>query len=897
MASGRQLYNLAPLLPYIERGFTLLTPNQRLARRIKAQWDELQHPSGPAAWTPLPVAPLEVWLLQRWRLAAQQGSVPARVILDDARCRLLWQQVVAQDAGEIELSLLRPAAAAEQAASARDTLIRWQLDPDSEELAPEFGFDADCTAFQRWRREFVRRLEEGGLVTPSDCLAELAKNARCQPGLRLLLADFDEIPPLHRACLDALAEEIVALDSNGTPAEYSCRAYPDKQAELAAVARWVVACRRADPDATVGVVLADMQRDRAPLEYLLRREHDCLGENYSSLPVNFSTGLSLDRVPVVRDALDILGSCTGTLPLGVVPALLQSRFTAIDDGHTDLGVKLISRVYEDGLGQVDPGRLRHLASTIKLKADSEPGLQLGAVLSAQSDLRLGRLRLLPSGWLEPICAILDYWGWPGTGPLDSLEYQQVEHWYRTLEEYAAHDQVSGPVSFEDMLQALRFCCQRQPSQPQTADSPVQVLGPLEAAGLAFDHLWLCGLQGSLWPPAPRPNPFIPLPLQRRYDMPHATPDREWRFVERLTQQFLHSANRLIASYCKELEGVPELPSALLADWPQEAVSEDPASLPPSWIDMRRRISLESRRVEPAPALDDDERHTLHGGSATLADQANCPFRAFALRRLQTRPLEDLRVGLSAAERGELVHEALFVLWGMLGDSDTLRQQEAAALRTQVARSAEAAIEKHGPRLRPLVGAAALDLERLRLDSLLAQWLQLELARPPFRVIDLESEVSVSLAGLELSLRIDRIDELQAGGRLIIDYKTSRNGLADWLGERPKAPQLPLYAIAGGTVSGLAYAELKPRQLRLLGLAEAGGIDGVRSDIDKAVGRHSAAGTWQQLLQEWQRNLSRLARAFEQGEAQVDPLRGACDYCGLPSLCRVDLEALEQEVEP
>ena len=35
MASGRQFYDLDPVLPYIDSGFTLLTPNLRLARRIK----------------------------------------------------------------------------------------------------------------------------------------------------------------------------------------------------------------------------------------------------------------------------------------------------------------------------------------------------------------------------------------------------------------------------------------------------------------------------------------------------------------------------------------------------------------------------------------------------------------------------------------------------------------------------------------------------------------------------------------------------------------------------------------------------------------------------------------------------------------------------------------------
>ena len=37
--SRNSFYDLGPLEPYIERGCTLLTPNFRLARRIRSEWD------------------------------------------------------------------------------------------------------------------------------------------------------------------------------------------------------------------------------------------------------------------------------------------------------------------------------------------------------------------------------------------------------------------------------------------------------------------------------------------------------------------------------------------------------------------------------------------------------------------------------------------------------------------------------------------------------------------------------------------------------------------------------------------------------------------------------------------------------------------------------------------
>ena len=51
-------------------------------------------------------------------------------------------------------------------------------------------------------------------------------------------------------------------------------------------------------------------------------------------------------------------------------------------------------------------------------------------------------------------------------------------------------------------------------QPEAPDVPIQVLGVLESAGLEFDHLWVMGLTDEAWPIPARPNPFIPVALQR-----------------------------------------------------------------------------------------------------------------------------------------------------------------------------------------------------------------------------------------------------------------------------------------------------------------------------------------------------------------------------------------------
>jgi hypothetical protein len=125
--NSQQFYQLNPLIPFIESGFTLLTPNFRLARRIKAAWDNLQQERGAAVWEPLPVYPLESWLLQRWRDSVCLGLGPDRVLLAEGQALELWQRAIEREQARGQYRLLQDSAAASLAHQARERLLRWQV--------------------------------------------------------------------------------------------------------------------------------------------------------------------------------------------------------------------------------------------------------------------------------------------------------------------------------------------------------------------------------------------------------------------------------------------------------------------------------------------------------------------------------------------------------------------------------------------------------------------------------------------------------------------------------------------------------------------------------------------------------------------------------------------------
>ena len=93
----RTLYDITPLVPLVETGFVLLTPNLRLSRQIKSEWDRNMAASGATTWESLPVLPLESWLQKQWQHGVNLGHTPALMQIGPAQALELWQQVIASD--------------------------------------------------------------------------------------------------------------------------------------------------------------------------------------------------------------------------------------------------------------------------------------------------------------------------------------------------------------------------------------------------------------------------------------------------------------------------------------------------------------------------------------------------------------------------------------------------------------------------------------------------------------------------------------------------------------------------------------------------------------------------------------------------------------------------------
>jgi ATP-dependent helicase/DNAse subunit B len=182
----------------------------------------------------------------------------------------------------------------------------------------------------------------------------------------------------------------------------------------------------------------------------------------------------------------------------------------------------------------------------------------------------------------------------------------------------------------------------------------------------------------------------------------------------------------------------------------------------------------------------------------------------------------------------------------------------------------------------------LELEEQRLTGLLIEWLEFEASRIEFEVTGAEVDRPIHLAGLDFNLRLDRIDRLNDGSLLVIDYKSGDVSPKSWDLPRPDDVQLPLYAgfALDEDLGGLVFAKVRAGDQSFAGrVGDAKATLFANLPGSSALIKNSLTA---ELLIDWRAHIEQLANDFLAGRADVDPREypKTCERCGLQTLCRV-----------
>lgn len=409
---------------------------------------------------------------------------------------------------------------------------------------------------------------------------------------------------------------------------------------------------------------------------------------------------------------------------------------------------------------------------------------------------------------------------------------------------------------------------------------VHVLTPKQAVGLSADYLWVLGMDAHyrlgeadhafLLDAAWLQGQGVPLVLRR------GMADAVLAF-RRACQSM---ASEVVFSYPRQAHGMALLPHVVLSRLPCEA-------LDPTEIDkvLPQRLGYDADVLCERPdTLAPRCPEGFKGGVSLLQMQAACPFQAYAVGYLGCESLETFVSGVDAQTQGVMVHALLQRLVTLYPSQDALSGLLSGAGRAQIDAEIDALIARWRVK-KPWAFSPPFDgVLRSDLQALIAAWLAVELARPPFEVVGCEQSVALTLGDLTVRMRVDRMDRLACGRFLLLDYKT---GLAvqDYWGDRPLAPQLPLYCLTqpADQIAGWAYVIMKKGQVAFKGLSgDALGIEGVRL-LSTQAEHANVAGC----MADWQAVFTRLASDVVSGLPVADPKTpSVCAYCAVKPMCRV-----------
>jgi probable DNA repair protein len=898
-------------------GAAVVTPNRRLARELKRRFDiarqqQAERGQGPAVWPAVDVLPWAAWLARsRDEVVAAQPEANAPALLDEVQRRVLWEQTVASSGVTVTQRATELLAAS--AESAWDLVLQHGGDPSM--LARTSALNDDQRMFTQWCEAYARRLRQRRAVDAAQLpgwLARQARDGRWRPSGRVLLVGFDRLRPAQQQLIEALRDCGVAIDvaaatpstpvagralaggaavslpGRPSPVRLVC---PDPDAQWRAVAAWARARLQEDPQARIGIVVTDLHayRDRlaSALSEALAPAHLLAGAiDPADRPFNLSLGSPLAGQPLVSSAQTLLDLAAGTLPIADIGHLLRSPYLAggaPGEAEWSARARLDASLRRAGHWQLTLPALRAAADRTPMLARA---LQRVERLLARAGVRARPL----STWVALMFEILRDAGFPGSRSLDSAEYQAHQAWRKSLAALATLDELLGAVTLPQALSRVRRQLADTLFQPEGADAAVQVLGVLESANLCFDQLWIANLSDDRWPPAPQPNPLLPLSLQRGWGEPTASAEHALALARRQMQGWLASAAEVVFSYAQH-DGDEALgPSPLIAALPAVSVDELAPAVRPVARLLARQLPL-AEIIDEAGPLVVPPPGAQPGGARLLDDQSACPFRGFAAHRLHARALESPEPGLDARTRGALLHGVLHRFWQGMDSQQALLALDPAQRESRLRAATEAALQALDRDRPGLLGPRLTAIECERLIRLGRGWLDIEAGRPAFSVVSLEARAAASIGGLTLRLQPDRIDRLENGALVVIDYKTGQVSHADWLGDRPAAPQLPLYATMlsaqSEAVHAIAFAQIRAEKIRAVALsAEPLAFEGAKP-VDESITRTGRPG-WDGLLLDWRERLARLAAGYLAGDAAVAPARPTtCLHCELPSLCRIE----------
>ena len=867
----------------LARGVTVLTPTHRHARDLSQR---LREKVTAVSAVSSQILSVDRWAETTWRQLSEQGLCEPRRLLNTYERQAVWRDIVTWEieSRSAEFALIQPEVASQLAQRCREIMRTHRVPWSTQGLKSIFSVEFDTRIFHEWLSSCDRLLQQKGWIFPEDVYDIITETIEVKSG-EVWLLNHPAPTPALKAAIDSCFESSTWLELPKWGEPQPVEQFESKAQELKAAAVWVQEAA-SDPESSCAIILSNYKEDKPELEYRLREAFQCLDNQYTSLPVTFSRGLELSKVPVFRDLLLLLHLLESDLAPNEIIALFRSPYLVGRQSKKSF-TTIIDRLFAKQKMRLSIADIRSV-----MTAEDREHRLLSSLLQAR-DARLHSRKAGISEWRTILIELIEQIGWPNQTTLDSLEYQQVSQLTNVLDSVEINPALGHRIGITQFIQELESALKGSLFQPKTDQHRITVLALQDAIGLSFDAVRVVGASSQHLPNTVAPLAFIPQAVKRRFAIDVDDMVAEQRRVGSMLQALRSRAERFEMTMCRQIDGASILPSIFCGE---VAKTEANVSVFERWVDLRQEESLELLAVDKTTPL--AKPHSSKGGTGLLQSQADCGVQAWLKHRVGLQPLKTSDIALNPLDRGTTLHRALELLTKRLNTLQAFLSCSDVNAITICEEAARGAVDQLDSDVRQRVGTGILKLEEARLKEVLLTWIDFERTRTlQFSVEHCEYEIEWEHNGLQLKVKADRIDRLESGDAFIIDYKSSPvSSMASWVSHQSiRLPQLPAYAIATKRVGAIGIAAPKRKEPELLIAGAAVGISGVdkkaHNAMEKAGFQDTAA-----LLEHWDSLLTNLVDDYLNGSLTLPENNSVCRFCDFHAICRIKLTEDERDTE-
>jgi ATP-dependent helicase/nuclease subunit B len=858
----------------------ILTSGGRLARQMRHAFRMERREGGHPGWCPPRIKSLNDWIEETWR-----KDWPEESLASPLKILGLWEKAVhgtgLPQGLTADMALYR--------------ILDETFQARIRNKVPSFK-EGYAGSLILWREEvftrFARLLLEQGLLHPVVLPIKVLQQLLVRPGPfpgKIFLAGFEFPAPIEWDLLKELKEHFGATawltKAAGEPVQ-SAVSLPNQEEEVIWLCEQVLSEARHRPLHRIALVVPSLSQYATQFSEAFR---DLIGQSTSEEAGNYniSLGQVLLNQPLIQAGLLPLRFFLEEEPRTLLLSLFLSPYYGRWKSNRSLMAQADSLWRKQGLDKGLKPLLQclNLLNFKEVSALEPEGQALETVLES-----LNRPQQTGADWVESLKRCWQVLRFPSIA-LTGEEgiYQHLLEVLRSLSHELKTVPMDGPTFWTWLKYGLAQTLVNEPGYEQAG---IQVLGLIEARGLAFDRLFLAGMSKGSLPQPVRTFPFLTPEERRLVQGAGLKSQYEFAFI---TFEHLKSISPVMTmTRPEEEQGNPLPPSPF---WPEKSEKKErnvwmtPGKVwsRAEWLKQTAQGMKKMRETFPREDLPLQSIALPDALSVTAVESAlSCPFKYFAQGLLKIIPLEEINIGISPPERGEVLHKILALITRTIRRQKTaLTDEEGLSLIVHHCVQEVLKAKSHDPHWqieqRRLIG------EEKVLKGLLGVWLEQEKKRweEGWRWETEEmafSDLTLPSWSFSIQGRIDRVDINEKLEQVCCwDYKTGSIPQTKAIIEKFSAPQLPLYLWA-----------LKGRpdyREKFLEAFKAGYV-GLKSEGEAVIQEPlKETAAWALCLTDWEREIAELGKKLLGGKFFADPRpeprsknEGACAYCPYGSLC-------------